>query len=154
VFWIIMILYAKKEYVNAFRLAIDKRSINVEEPSVNLDDPAVFDLVQRTMEDSNERKILYILDLVENSRNPKLVPHLRKLLSHDSFEIRETTLKMLANFPGQDFTNEVSPLAADENDAVRIEAIGYLVRKTKDKVARMNEFLRSDQESIQVSALM
>ncbi len=97
--WIVVILKMKKEYLNAFRVALEKRTIDLEEQSTDLKDPAVLASIISVLKGNNERQILYALRLAENSKSDLLVPHLSRLLSHPSAEIKTQVLNMILNYP-------------------------------------------------------
>jgi AAA family ATP:ADP antiporter len=152
--WIVLIARMKKEYLNSFRLALEKRSIDLEQQSVDLKDQAVLDSIISVLKGNNERQILYALRLIENSKSELLVPHLSRLLSHPSREIKAQVLGMILNYPGLDFTAEAHALAEDPDFEVQVGAIRYLANKSSDKLVSVNQFLDSKNYRARCAALM
>jgi AAA family ATP:ADP antiporter len=152
--WFGLVLLARKEYVNAFRNAIEKRTIDLEDQQVNLEDASLFEFIARILESDRERRILFVLNLIENSHNYKLVPYLRNLLKHPSDEIKVQVLEMLANFGSADFSSEVEPLVSDNTFEVRVGAINYLSGKAPDRFAKLESFLQDPSSEIRAAALM
>jgi AAA family ATP:ADP antiporter len=153
-FWFGLVLMARKEYVNAFRNAIEKRMIDLEDQQVNLEDASLFDFIARTLESDRERRILFVLNLIENSHNYKLVPYLRNLLKHPSDDIKIQVLQMLQNFGSIDFSPEVEPLVSDNTFEVRSGAIDYLCSKAPDRFEKLEKYLSDPSPEIRVAALM
>ena len=152
--WIVLIVGMKKEYLNSFRLALEKRSIDLEQQSVDLRDPAVLNSIISVLKGNNERQILYALRLVENSNSELLVPHLTRLLNHPSHEIETQVLSMIQNYPGLDFTSEASRLVENPDFEVRVAAIRYLCTKSADPLGTVNQFLKDKNYRIRCAALM
>jgi AAA family ATP:ADP antiporter len=153
-FWFALVLLARKEYVNAFRNAIEKRTIDLEDQQVNLEDASLFEFIARTLESDRERRILFVLNLIENSHNYKLVPYLRNLLKHPSDDIKTQVLQMLPNFRSIDFSPEVEPLVSDNTFEVRSGAIDYLCSKAPDRFEKLEKYLSDPSPEIRVAALM
>jgi AAA family ATP:ADP antiporter len=152
--WFGLVLLARKEYVNAFRNAIEKRTIDLEDQQVNLEDASLFDFIARTLESERERRILFILNLIENSHNYKLVPYLRNLLKHPSDDIKIQVLQMIQNFGSTDFSGEVEPLVSDNSFEVRTGAIDYICNKAPQRFEKLETYLSSPSPEIRSAALM
>ncbi len=152
--WMYAILREKKEYVDAFRRAIENRNFDFEAQNINIDDAAVFDSLIQILDGEDEKQIIYILKLIENVRNNKFIPHFKKLLYQPSAEIRAQVLKMLRRYDNTNLANEVNELVNDKNHEVRIEAIRYLFKfRPNGKDVVMN-FLQDKDYRIRSAALM
>ncbi|MCB9066422.1 MAG: HEAT repeat domain-containing protein [Calditrichae bacterium] len=156
VIWGALIWQVRREYINAFRLAIEKRTIDLEDFSVNPEEAALFDSLLKILEGDNSRQILYALKLLENVKNQQFVEHLKRLLDHHSAEIREQALRLLSKYETVDISEAANQLLSDESQSVRLEAVGYLVQKAvgKQKVAVLQNFLQSDEYRVNAAALM
>ena len=152
--WIALLLLIRKEYVNAFRLAIEKRVIDTEDQSVNPDDAAVRGHLVKILSHGSHRNVLYVLNLIESSRDRRWIEHLAPLLQHWSPEVRAQTLRLLPNFPDEDFSERIEPLVADPDDDVRVLAIQYLVRRAEDRTASALGFLKNESIEVRASALL
>ncbi len=154
--WVLLITRIRREYVDAFRLAIEKRAIDVEDYSVPPDDAAVFSTLQKVLQGENVRQILYVLQLLENIRNVQFTGHLKRLITHSAPEIREQALRILSNYPDVDVSALVHPLVRDPDQNVRTEAICYLVQKAppEEKVRLLQRFLTDEDYRVRAAALM
>jgi AAA family ATP:ADP antiporter len=149
-----MVLSARKEYVNAFRTAIEKRTIDLEQEPVNLEDAAVFDFLTRILKGNSDRRILYILNLIENSNNQKLVPYLRDLLERPNNDIKTEVLRMISNFLSDNFVPQVEPLVRDPDFDVRVEAISYIYSRSRNRLATLEQYMQDGPDAIRSAALM
>lgn len=139
--WMYLIFRVKNEYVNSFRLAIEKRTINIEEQPVNLQDPTVLKSFIKVLEGRNERQILYVLNSLEGIKDRELIPSLKKLIQHPSDEIKASVLRMTLLYEELDLTKEASRLTDNRDQAVRIEAIHYMCKRSDDKTSALKTYL-------------
>jgi len=151
--WAFLILRIKGEYINSFRLAIEKRAINPSEQSLNLEDAAVFQNFMNILEEKNERQILYVLKLLEDVKNKDLVPHLKNLIRHPSREVKSVVLRMALDYEELDFTKEAEALLESEDIEAQASAIQYLCQKAEKGVEKLNSFLDSKDYTTQISAV-
>ncbi|MGH1363182.1 MAG: Npt1/Npt2 family nucleotide transporter [Calditrichia bacterium] len=152
--WIFLIIRIRSEYTQAFRIAIEKRTINLAEQAVNLDDASMFENLLEILGSDNKRQILYVLDLLENVTHPSFVPYLRKLLSHEDAEIREHALNLIMGYSGNDFQEEVTPLLKGENQKLRTLALDYLFHRADNKPAFLQEYFDHTDYHLRASALL
>ncbi len=153
-FWIFIIMKMKKEYVNSFRRAIEKRTIDIDELSLSGTDSSTVKSLLRVLDSVNERQILYVLNLFEDTRNDLLLPHLKRLLQHPSAEIKARVLGMISHYETEDFTTEARSLIADGSQDVRIEAISYICMHSDDPESTFREFLSQSSIEVKTSALI
>lgn len=152
--WFALVLMIRNEYVNAFRVAIEKRTIDTEEQSVNPDDAGTFAYLASILEKGSHRNVLYALQLIESSRNSHWIPYLTPLLQHWSPDVRAEALRLLPNFRTDEFVEPVSALVTDPDEDVRVLAIQYLFRRLPDRVAAIQEYLRHESLEVRISALL
>ncbi|MDH5385117.1 MAG: hypothetical protein OEY18_10450 [Candidatus Aminicenantes bacterium] len=152
--WIYMIVKIKDEYIHSFRIAIEKRTISIEQQPVNMEDASIFQTVIRTLEGENERQILYVLHLLEDSKNEEWSPYLKKLIEHPSNKIKSCVLRMAPRFEELDLSEEARVLIDSEDQCVRSEAIHYIYMISKDKMAMLKEYLNHDDYRVRLAALM
>ncbi len=154
--WIVLIVRIRREYVQAFRTAIEKRAIDLEEYSVNLEDGSMFEGLLEILQSDNQRQILYVLNLIEHVKNPQFFPHLQRLIHHNSPEIRRQALKMIGAYPGADASDDVKSLIHDADQAVRTEAVGYLISHAgeSERVTLLEKYLNEPDFQIRAAALM
>ena len=154
--WVVLIMRIRKEYVQAFRLAIEKRTIDLEEHSVNLEDASIFASLLKVLEGNNDRQIRYVLHLLENVKNDQFISYFRPLLQHVSPEIRHRVLVMLSQYDKPDLSPEITPLVEDANQEVRTEAIAYLYKHSaaSEKIPLLKNYLEHSDYRIRGAALM
>jgi AAA family ATP:ADP antiporter len=152
--WIFMIFRVKKEYVNSFRQAIEKRSINIEQQALNLEDAAVFKSFLIILEGKSDRQILYVLNLLEDVKNKELAPHLKNLISHPSNEIKACVLKIARKYEEVDLLSEAKTLITNESREVRIQAVQYLCKVSSDKAQSLKELLENNDFRINAAAMI
>ncbi|HSP05908.1 MAG TPA: HEAT repeat domain-containing protein, partial [Acidobacteriota bacterium] len=152
--WIALLLLVRNEYINAFRLAIEKRSIDLDEQSVNPEDAATREHLVKVLQSGSHRNVLYVLNLIESSRDVRWIPYLTPLTHHWSPDVRAQVLALFPNFPRNDFSDLVRPLVTDPDDDVRVKAIQYLCRQAPDRVAAVQGFLGSEAAVVRASSLL
>lgn len=153
-FWIFIILKMKREYVNSFRRAIEKRSIEIDELSLRTSDSSTVKSLLKVLDGDNDRQILYVLGLLEDTRIDILPPYLKKLIRHPSYEIRAQALRMLPLYEMEDFTVEAEELISDDSQEVRIEAISYICQRSDNPKDTLLEFLSNPSVEVNTSALI
>lgn len=152
VVWAFLIFRMKDEYVNSFRMAIEKRSINLEDQSLNLDDAAVFKSFIKVLDGKSERQILYVLDMLEDVKNKDLLPYLEKLIKFPSNEVKSSVLKMALEYEDLDLSSEAQNLVYSDNLTVQAQAIRYICKTSDDSASTLREFLKQNNYRIQLAA--
>jgi len=152
--WIFLIIRIRAEYTQAFRMAIEKRTINLAEQDVNLDDASMFKNLLEILSGDNKKQILYVLDLLDNVTHPSFVPHLRRLLKHDDAEIREKALKLTMQYATDDFSEDVQPMLKAENQQLRTLALDYLFKRSDDKVEFLQKYIEHEDYHLRAAALL
>ncbi len=152
--WIYMILRVKGEYINAFRTVIEKRSIDPNMQSLNLEDASVLGSLVKVLEGDNERQILYVLQLIENVQHQKLIPHLKKLITNPSDEVKARVMDMALRYKELDLSSEADDLISSDDEVVRIEAIRYLCKRSDNMVETLNRYQHHRDYRIRSGAMM
>jgi AAA family ATP:ADP antiporter len=152
--WIYLIIKVRDEYVNSFRLAIEKRTIDLDQESLNPQDASVFNSFQKALDSGGERQILYVLDLLEEVENDELIPYLGRLVSHPSHEVKGRVLNLALQYEKLDLTTDAEALVNCDDQTVRTEAICYLYKKAVNKISKLREYLDHEDYRIRVAALM
>ncbi|MFC2156466.1 Npt1/Npt2 family nucleotide transporter [Acidobacteriota bacterium] len=153
VMWIFLIVLVKKEYIQSFRTAIEKRTIKIDQESLNLQDISVFQNYLTELDGKSERQILFVLDLVEDVKNEQLIPYMENLIRHPSDDIKSRILKMSAKFEELDVSATAKELIVHGNLALKIEAMCYLLNRSENKIQLFNEYLDHKDYQIQSAAL-
>ncbi len=139
ILWIYLILKDRKEYINSFRKALEKRTIDLADQNLNINDAAVFESITRVFEGKNERQILYALQLLENINNPAFISYYKKLLYHPSSEIKLQVLKNLQQVKDVNLSEQVKQLLADSDSLVRVDAVRYIILNLKGDIQVLNK---------------
>jgi len=124
--WIILALVMRKEYVNTFRVAIEKRQINLDEIRQQINESSTIDILIASLKSNNEREICYALGMLSGVKNELLLEPLKRLLNHESDEVRLSTIKLLKNIEDNSMIPDIKKFLDDKNSDIRIEAMHYL----------------------------
>jgi AAA family ATP:ADP antiporter len=152
--WIFLIIKIRKEYIESFRMAIERRTINIEQESVNIEDALVFKNLMKVLESNNERQILYVLNLLETIKNEDFLQYYRKLLVDPSTDVKIKILKILQQYSYGGFLKDVIKLVDDESQNVKVEAIQYLFTHSEDKHEILENYLNHPDFYIQGATLI
>jgi len=153
-FWAYLIILVKKEYINSFRLAIEKRTIQIEQESLNLQDAAVFNSFLNVLEGKNDRQILYVLNLLRDVDNKEVIPYLKKLIKHPSAEIKAMVLKTAAAYDELDMSSEAQGLLDTGDQEVQTEAIRYLCHTAEKKIPTLKTYLDHEDPTLRCTAMI
>jgi hypothetical protein len=82
-----MVWRSRAEYLDAFRKAIEKRSIQYQDLSYDIYSSIRSDYLLHLLESGNERHIILALDFLQNMRDERLAGHLERLAESSSPEI-------------------------------------------------------------------
>ncbi len=154
VLWAFLIWEVKQEYINSFRQAIEKRTIELGEQTLNLEDAAVFKTFIQILEGKSERQILYALNLLEDVRHRELVPYLSKLIELPSEEVRVALLRMASLYDELDFHEQALDMAESGSLALREEAINYLYQKSPAPLETLKSYLDHSDLPVRVAAML
>lgn len=157
VIWIFLIVKIRREYVQAFRVAIEKRSIDLEDIQINVQDASLFDSLRNILGSKQPRQIRYGLDLIENVQNETFVPILTDLLHHPSADIRSAALNQLSGSSLASLKPQVEEMILDPAPEVRSSAIQFLVANTsqaQDKLEIIHQFLTHEDDRVRAAALL
>ncbi len=154
VIWFFFIRNVNHEYLNAFRLAIKRRHIDIFDPSLNLNDPAVFSTIKQVLDGNNEQQIIYVLRLLRDSSTALSPSILIRLLSNPSISVIIKALQVALKVADEELIRVIEGLVNHENERVRIVAIRYVCRHSYDKHAKLTRYLNDSDIHIQTSAMM
>lgn len=152
--WITLIQRVRREYVNSFRQAIEKRSVDLEDLTVNVNDASVQQIIRRVLEGNNSHQILYILQLFENSPGETILPYVERLISHPSNEVKAQILRLAVNLPEADLSESAKTLVNSSDEAVRVAAINYLCRSSEHPASVLESFAKEEDLQVRTSAMI
>ncbi len=93
--WISLAVMVRKEYVNAFRRALEMREIDAAEIRVNINDTATVNSLIGLLASPNDRQVSYALDMLKSVKDERVVEPIAPLLDHPSAEVRRKSLELL-----------------------------------------------------------
>lgn len=96
--WVIIAWNVRREYANAFRLALERRDIDLSEVRFRIDDSATLNSLTASLASTNARQVAYALDLLKSAKSPQLIPSIAPLLKHDSHEVRRKAVEFLQDY--------------------------------------------------------
>jgi AAA family ATP:ADP antiporter len=150
--WVALIHLVKREYVGSFRQAIEKRSVNLEELTVNVNDASVREMLERILEGENSKQILYVLQILEETNVEEIAPFLNRLIAHPAPVVKAQVLRMAAPMDDLDFKMQAHDLVQSDDEIVQAAAIDYICRRAPDPVAVLEEYLKSADIRVQAAA--
>ncbi|MDH3216678.1 MAG: hypothetical protein OEN01_10335, partial [Candidatus Krumholzibacteria bacterium] len=93
--WLVMAFRMRGEYVNAFRRALERREIDVSELRQNISEASTLDTLKAALTGTNERQLIYSLEMLAGVQDPGLSDAIRPLLKHPSADVRLRATKAL-----------------------------------------------------------
>jgi AAA family ATP:ADP antiporter len=116
---------ARREYVENLRESIHQFRVDTERANAPLIERGASNLLGEQLSGTPEQ-ILYALSLFEMARDRSVHPAVRGLLKHESGEVRQRALRLLARAADVEVLHDVERLLYDPHLAVRTEALLYL----------------------------
>lgn len=152
--WLVLALLMRKEYINSFRTALEKRHIDADNIRMNINDTATVNALIAGLGSSNDRQVVYSLRMVKSVTDVELAWPILPLLAHRSSEVRKTALEALQIHGSDQQNDEVMKLLTDDDISVRCEAVHFLSRHgSPGRVDSIRQYLDSSEIGIQHGAL-
>lgn len=136
--WIVMSLVAKRGYLRAFRQSIERRDVQPEEVRLSNADLSTIETLVQELSHPQPSRVLYAIDMLNSLGKGNLVTPL--LLHHDSAQVRDRTLCVIAETPGEftaQWTPQIRRALGDPDAAVRASALGALGRIAGEDAASL-----------------
>lgn len=122
--WAAVVFIVQRGYMETLRRSLAYREISFEEVRIDYADKGTLEAVLKTLEDKDERSVLFSLDLIEKLDPNDIVAWLpRGLLRHSSPEVRAQAIKFFATRPDSTTMKEINQMLQDEKKEVQAEAI-------------------------------
>jgi AAA family ATP:ADP antiporter len=152
--WIVLSIIIKREYLNTFRLALEKKTIQPEDVRIRISDNATIATLTKALGSSDERQVLYALRLLVDSDSVAWLSQVPRLLSHPSARVRAQAIKSLANQRDRSMEAVIVDCLTDPDLEVRGEVIHYLCSEQDGQSSeKIETFLRHDDYSIVGAAI-
>jgi len=154
--WLFIIFLLKKEYIDAFKKAIETRSIDLENLSIDLRDANIYDSLLTSLSSKNDRQIIYVLNLFEEIPNKKFIPQLLELLDHPSAEIQARVLSItLSENSVVVPENLLNKMMIDGSEDVRLNAmLHYLRQNENSRIEILKNFIYGDNFTVSQTAVL
>lgn len=141
VVWGVMLVRARRAYVDAFRQALDRRAIDFDHIRSGFSEASVEASLVSALKSDNDRHVLYALETLNMMGTVRQPDSVTPLLDHDGAEIRERALRLLSS-SGVSIDEEALTQRLDDiHFPVRVEAAGAMIRTTG---ATVETFLESE----------
>ena len=116
----------RRAYVDAFRQALDRRTIDISALTTSLSEAAVLNALLPALKSSHPRQVLYALSLLTSAKSPAIGKAVEPLLDHTSADVRHKALEVLHAQGFRVDTEVLEPMLRDESDEVRRAAMRSL----------------------------
>jgi len=126
--WLVLVLFSRSAYIDAFRRALDRREIDESELTVDLNEAAALDSLVASLKSGRERQIVYALDVLGTVSARRLVEPVVGLLEHESIEVRRKALGVLQYQAGPIDIGRVEELVDEEDMEAAVAAFYCLYR--------------------------
>jgi AAA family ATP:ADP antiporter len=134
--WLVLTYLLRREYVRTFRASLARRDIDVAALTADVQDPQSLSVLRQVLTSSDEKQILYALELLRGSDDEGLVEPVERLTKHESPEIRAAAIRLLCSYAHPPSLERVSDLITDPNPLVRAEGLLLLYRMDKSRGER------------------
>jgi AAA family ATP:ADP antiporter len=152
--WLFFVKQVKTEYIHTFRKKIELPRTSRKTSDLDLRNESVIGSIVKTLNSKRESRILEVLRMIRDIRNDRLVPSLKKLLSHPSARVKFEVLRNLYHYP-EDFSDQIELLIFNEQPDVQTEAFHYLFRhENENEIGLMLRYLDHEDESVRNAALL
>ena len=142
----------KRSYVDAFREALDRRSIGLDDLRTSLAEAEVLRTLIPVLESKNERQVAYALDLLSSVSSSTVASAVARQLDHPSARIRARALRVLENQKPILARERLEALFDDPDRAVRLAALRVLLQQAGTRGPALLERELARPESTRVTA--
>ncbi len=146
--WLGLALMMRREYVNAFRSALEKREIDPAELRHGISDAQTIKTLISLLESGRPRQVRYALDMLLSVKSKLLIDPAMKLLTHSDADIRRRAIGLLHEQDDPAALDDVQPLISDPDPDVRVVAISYLLRYHPTDSADVIQRLLNDNDPV------
>ncbi|MEC8984540.1 MAG: Npt1/Npt2 family nucleotide transporter, partial [Candidatus Neomarinimicrobiota bacterium] len=97
VLWIIKSFPLKRLYVDALQSAIEKRQLNFEELTLDIQDPTMVKTIETALNNADENQQIFALDVIKDIPLSPWKRSLNRLLNEDNVTVKKEILKISIN---------------------------------------------------------
>lgn len=150
--WMVLAFKARRQYVQTFRQALERREIDPERIRAHIATPKAAELILAALDDASPRRIVYNLKLLHSVRGLDLGPRVVGLLDHATAAVRLEALRLLNSQQIPVPLERIDPLLADSDAAVQAEAVHALGRR-RERPHSMQKLLDDERPAVRAAAL-
>jgi ATP/ADP translocase len=122
--WAAVVFVVQGGYMDALRRGLDYHEISLDDARINYAEKGTVEAVLKTLQENEERSVLFGLDLIEKLDPNDVVPRLpRALLRHSSPAVRARAIEFFAMHPDSASLDEIRKMLRDDNGAVQAAAV-------------------------------
>ena len=153
--WIYYAFRARKEYILSFQRQLGVSDQPKQQKQVHLSETAIAEFIRTSLQTGSREQILFLLENIEDSKDPGFMKDVIPLLQHTSARVRLAALGCLYYHTDHSITKDIEPLLKDPDDEVRFRAFSCMLTHTrKDRVSFINQYLNDPDLAISGSALV
>ena len=152
--WLGLTWPMRKEFVNAFRKAIEKRQIDPAELRLRVDDAQSLNAIIASLGSTNERQVVYSLRMLDTVEDKELKWPVKPLLEHRSEEIRAEAIKVMLRLGDASDLPVIEKMLLDSNISIRANAIRFMSLQSNNKMSKLvRGFLSHSDRQIRHAAI-
>ena len=154
ILWIFLTILLRKEYVSAFRKALERRDIDPSELKMDITEAATVEALLAALRSPNERVVVYALDMLASVERADLVQAVQPLLRHSSSEVRQKAMRLLKTQNPRYLSPDIKELLHDSDPQVRRDAISILLQREKGHdPTQIRQYLDHQDLKVQAAAV-
>jgi len=151
--WLIAAILIKSEYLQSFRVALEKKNVQPEALLASDLDNATIGALVAALSSADERQVLYALDILAEVHPRRWKSQIPLLTRHPSSAVRSRALTVLTPWYEQSIQPLISELLHDADVSVRSKAIELLCKNDPNPAERLQKFLEHPDPSIVHAAM-
>jgi HEAT repeat protein len=149
-----LIVVVRKEYVNAFRAALERREIDPTNLRMSIEEASTLETLRIALGSGNPRQIVYSLEMLTGVQDAEIVGAIGPLLNHQSPDVRRGAVRVLQLQEDGRFVNEMKKLTADPDEDIRRDAMDYVCHhQPGTRVETLHTFLSHNEPLVQAAAI-
>ncbi|MFC1489704.1 Npt1/Npt2 family nucleotide transporter [Candidatus Latescibacterota bacterium] len=124
--WIVIGIFTKREYLNAFRLALSKREIDPDQLRININEVSTINSLKSALKNENDRQVEYALDMLGTVKKININQEILSLLDHKNSKIRLKSILILQSRNDKEYVREIEDMVNDSDPDVQLAAMHYI----------------------------
>jgi len=145
----------RKEYLKSFKYKISKKAKRDRSEKKEINQDSVIGGLIRQLETVNEKQILFVIHKMREVPNERFYPGLKKLLNHESAEVRAEAIVNLRAYLNHNLSGVMNGLVGDSDSQVRVNAFEYLLMLAPgNRIELLEGYLKHADQKIKDSALL